>query len=163
MLMRTQLHRAGHVSRMEDHPLSKIVLYGEPATSCHKRGVLKKDSLKQHLSLGHIDCHRWSTLASNRDSWRHTIHHTAASFENARRVSLEEKRQHIRIVPHQYRLRRCSAVPFVIRLAYPASAFLATITLAASMGSALLKSSFVKPHHNDDISFIIKYIQTHSF
>ncbi|KAJ7404574.1 hypothetical protein WISP_144714 [Willisornis vidua] len=52
-----------------------------------------KDSLKQHLSLGHIDYHQWSTLASSWDSWRHTIHDTAASFENTQKVGLEEKRQ----------------------------------------------------------------------
>ncbi|KAJ7416841.1 hypothetical protein WISP_68248 [Willisornis vidua] len=60
MLMRTQLRWAGHVSRMEDHRLPKIVPYGELATGCCKRGAPKKtykDSLKQHLSLGHIDCH----------------------------------------------------------------------------------------------------------
>ncbi|KAJ7405485.1 hypothetical protein WISP_139280 [Willisornis vidua] len=97
MLLRMQLRCTGHVSRMEDHHLLKIVLYGELTTGCRKREALKKrckDSLKQHLSLGHIDCHQWSTLASNRDSWRHTIHDAAASFENAQRVSLEEKRQH---------------------------------------------------------------------
>ncbi|KAJ7412727.1 hypothetical protein WISP_94766 [Willisornis vidua] len=68
MLMRTQLCWAGHVSRMEDHRLPKIVRYGELATGCRKRGTPKKrykDSLKQHLSLGHIDCHELSTLASN--------------------------------------------------------------------------------------------------
>ncbi|KAJ7422548.1 hypothetical protein WISP_37381 [Willisornis vidua] len=97
MLMRMQLRWARHVSRMEDHRgLPEIVLYGELAIGCLKRGALKKrykDSLKQHLSLGHIDCHQWSTLASSRDSWRHTIHDAAASFENAWRVSLEEKTQ----------------------------------------------------------------------
>ncbi|KAJ7413853.1 hypothetical protein WISP_87948 [Willisornis vidua] len=91
VLMRTQLRWAGHVSRMEDYCLPKTVLYGELAAGCHKRGTLKKrykDSLKQHLSLGHIDCHQWSTLASNRDSWRHSIYNAAASFENSHRVSL---------------------------------------------------------------------------
>ncbi|KAJ7404804.1 hypothetical protein WISP_143584 [Willisornis vidua] len=81
---------------MEDHRLPKIVLCGELATGCCKRGASKKrykDSLKQHLSLGHIDCHQWSVLASSWDSWRHTIHDAAASFESACRVSLEEKRQ----------------------------------------------------------------------
>ncbi|KAJ7412849.1 hypothetical protein WISP_94159 [Willisornis vidua] len=61
MLMRTQLRWAGHVSRMEDLCLPKIVLYGELATSYRKRGAPKKrykDFLKQHLSLGHIDCHQ---------------------------------------------------------------------------------------------------------
>ncbi|KAJ7419593.1 hypothetical protein WISP_52978 [Willisornis vidua] len=81
---------------MEDHRHLKIALCGELASGCHKRGALKgryKDSLKQHLSLGHIDCYQWSTLAYNRDSWRHTVHDTAASFENACTVSLEKKRQ----------------------------------------------------------------------
>ncbi|KAJ7416834.1 hypothetical protein WISP_68266 [Willisornis vidua] len=60
MLMRTQLCWARHISRMEDHHLPKIVLYGELATSCHKRGALKrryketKDSLKQS---GFIETH----------------------------------------------------------------------------------------------------------
>ncbi|KAJ7417948.1 hypothetical protein WISP_61900 [Willisornis vidua] len=42
MLMRTQLRCAGHVSRMEDHHLPKIVLCVELATSCHKRGALQR-------------------------------------------------------------------------------------------------------------------------
>ncbi|KAJ7416721.1 hypothetical protein WISP_69127 [Willisornis vidua] len=81
---------------MEDHHLPEIVLYGEVTTSCRNTGAPKKrykDSLKQHLSLDHIDCHQWSTLASNQDSWRHTIHDAAASFENACRVCLKKKRQ----------------------------------------------------------------------
>ncbi|KAJ7403508.1 hypothetical protein WISP_150519 [Willisornis vidua] len=87
----TQLCLAGHVSRIEDHCLLKIVLCGELATDCHKKRY--KDSLKHYLSLGHIHCHQCSTLASNRDSWRHTIHDAAASFENAHRISLKEKIQ----------------------------------------------------------------------
>ncbi|KAJ7427164.1 hypothetical protein WISP_09240 [Willisornis vidua] len=58
MLMRMQLRWAGHISRMEDHHLPKIVLYGELATGCHMRRDLKrtyKDSLKLYLRLGRID------------------------------------------------------------------------------------------------------------
>ncbi|XP_050187470.1 uncharacterized protein LOC126648484 [Myiozetetes cayanensis] len=77
MLLRTQLSWAGHVSRMQDYRLPKIVLYGELATGCRKRGAPKrryKDCLKQSLSLGHIDHHHWSTLASSREAWRQTHH-----------------------------------------------------------------------------------------
>ena len=50
MLMKTQLRWAGHVSRMEDHRLPKIVLYGELSTGHRDRGAPKKrykDSLKK--------------------------------------------------------------------------------------------------------------------
>ncbi|KAJ7411265.1 hypothetical protein WISP_103565 [Willisornis vidua] len=107
---------------MEDHHLPKIVLYVELVPSCSKRGAPKKrykDSLKQYLSLGQIDCHQWSTLAFNMDSWRHTIHDTAASFENARRVSLKEKRQHRKNRSLPISPKESSTVPFVTRLSYP--------------------------------------------
>ncbi|XP_051627166.1 uncharacterized protein LOC127462545 [Manacus candei] len=90
MLLRTQLRWAGHISRMKDHCLPKILLYGELATGCRKKGAPKrryKDSLKQHLSLGHIGQHNWSTLASNREAWRHTIYNAAVSFENTHRIT----------------------------------------------------------------------------
>ncbi|KAJ7411528.1 hypothetical protein WISP_102353 [Willisornis vidua] len=150
MLMRMQMRWAGHLSRMEDHHLLKIALYGELATSCHKRGVPKKrykDSLKQHLRLGLIECHQWSTLASSQDSWGHTIHNAAASFENAHRISLKEKRQSRKNRSSPISPKRRSTVPFATGLAYPASAVLAASMLAASMGSAFPKSSFVKPSH----------------
>ncbi|KAJ7416723.1 hypothetical protein WISP_69149 [Willisornis vidua] len=153
MLMRTQLRWAGHISRMEGHPLPKIVLYGELTTSCRKRGAPKrryKDSLKQHLSLGHVVCHQWSTLAPNRDSWVRAIYDVAASFENALRVNLEEQSNVERTVPRQYHLQRLSTVPFVTRFAYAALAFLATSMLAASMGSAIPRSLFMKSSHDDD-------------
>ncbi|KAJ7418812.1 hypothetical protein WISP_57365 [Willisornis vidua] len=72
---------------MEDHCLPKIVLYAALTTSCHKRSPKKekkryKDSLKQYLSFGHIEYYQWSALASNQETWRHTIHNAAASFEN---------------------------------------------------------------------------------
>ncbi|KAJ7422292.1 hypothetical protein WISP_38602 [Willisornis vidua] len=152
MLMRTQLRWAGHVSRMEDHRLLKIVLYGELATVCCKRGVPKKrckDSLKQYLSLGHIDCHQWSTLASNPDSWKHPIMTLLLPLRTHGESVSRRKDNAERTIPCQYHLERRFAVTFVTRLVYPALAFLATSTLPASMGSACPKSSFAKPSHDD--------------
>ena len=72
MLMKTQLRWAGHVSRMEDHRLPKIVLYGELSTGHRDRGAPKKrykDSLKKSLSTCHIDHRQWSALAADRGAW----------------------------------------------------------------------------------------------
>ncbi|XP_078667366.1 uncharacterized protein LOC144909177 [Branchiostoma floridae x Branchiostoma belcheri] len=53
MLLKIQLRWAGHVYRMEDHRLPKIVLYGELSTGQRNRGAPKKrfkDCLKKSLS-----------------------------------------------------------------------------------------------------------------
>ncbi|KAJ7420629.1 hypothetical protein WISP_47600 [Willisornis vidua] len=62
-----------------------------------------------------------------------------------------------RTVPRQYRQRRCSTVPFVTGFAYPVLAFLDTSTLAASVGSALPKSSFAKPSHDDEDEMVFSF------
>ena len=69
MLLKSQLRWAGHVSRMEDHRLPKIALYGELSTGNRDRGAPKKrykDSLKKSLSACHIDHQQWCTLAADR-------------------------------------------------------------------------------------------------
>ena len=95
MLLKTQLHWAEHVSRMEVHRLPKIVLYGELSTGHRDRGEPKKrfkDLLKKSLSVCHIDHHQWSAPAADREAWRHAVHQSVSSFENNRRATLEEKR-----------------------------------------------------------------------
>ena len=94
MLLKSQLRWAGHVSRMEDHCLPKITLYGEHSTGHHNRGAPKKcykDCLKKSLNACHIDHHQWSTLAADHKTWRHTITSAISSFENTRRATLVEK------------------------------------------------------------------------
>ena len=96
MLMKTQLRWAGHVSRMENHRLPKIALYGELSTGYRNRGAPKKrfkDSLKKSLNACHIDHRQWSTLAADRQAWRHTVHQAVSSFEDSRRANLKEKRR----------------------------------------------------------------------
>ena len=81
MILKYQLRWAGHVSRMEDHRLPKIVLYGELSTGHRARGAPKKrfkDSLKRSLTTCNIDHKQWSVLAADRVAWRHSIHQAAA-------------------------------------------------------------------------------------
>ncbi|XP_078612812.1 uncharacterized protein LOC144882704 [Branchiostoma floridae x Branchiostoma japonicum] len=94
-LMKTQLRWAGHVSRMEDHRLPKIVLYGELSTGYRRRGAPKKrfkDSLKKSLASCHIDLHQWPVLAAEREAWRHTVNQSVSTFEKNRKAALVEKR-----------------------------------------------------------------------
>ncbi|KAI8506556.1 hypothetical protein Bbelb_159830 [Branchiostoma belcheri] len=67
MLLKTQLRWAGHVSRMEEHRLPKIVLYGELASGHRDVGAPKKrykDYLKSTLNACQINHRQWSTLLS---------------------------------------------------------------------------------------------------
>ncbi|KAL0167122.1 hypothetical protein M9458_038966, partial [Cirrhinus mrigala] len=95
LLLRTQLRWAGHVSRMEDYRLPKIILYGELATGHRDRGAPKKrykDCLKKSLNACHIDHRQWSSIAADRATWSSTIQRAATFFEESRRISLKDKR-----------------------------------------------------------------------
>ena len=84
LLLKYKLRRAGQISRMEDHRLPKVVLYGELSTGHRDRGAPKKrfkDCLKKSLNVCHIDCQQWSDMAPDRDAWRHAVHKAASQFE----------------------------------------------------------------------------------
>ncbi|XP_069763869.1 uncharacterized protein [Narcine bancroftii] len=94
-LLKIQLRWVGHVSRMEDHRLPKIMLYGELSTGHRDRGAPKKrykDCLKKSLGACHIDHRQWADIASNRASWRLTVRRAETSFEEDRRAHLTDKR-----------------------------------------------------------------------
>ena len=96
LLLKSQLRWVGHVARMEDHRLPKIVLYGELSSGHRNIGGPKKkykDCLKKSLRACHIDLDQWSTLASNRETWRHTVTGAVSAFERNRRAVKEEKRR----------------------------------------------------------------------
>ena len=100
MLLKAQLRWAGHVSRMEDHHLPKITLYGELSSGQRDRGAPKKrykDSLRKYLGVCHIDCSQWSALAADRAAWRYTVHQAVSSFEASRKEDLREKRRRRKI------------------------------------------------------------------
>ena len=96
MLLKSRLQWARYVSRMEDHHLPKIIMYGVLATGHRHVGAPKKhfkDFLKKSLVCSHIGHCQWSTLAADRGSWRLTITMSASFFENSRRINEEEKRR----------------------------------------------------------------------
>ena len=69
--------------------------YSMVYTGHRDRGAPKKrykDSLKKSFGSCGIDHRQWSTLASDRDAWRHTTNHAVSSFEAHRRTTLKAKR-----------------------------------------------------------------------
>ena len=99
ILQKTQLRWAGHVSRMGDHRLPKITLFGELATGFRTRGSPKfryKDSLKQTLKSCRINHRNWVSEAADRKNWRQKIFKGTMRAEAGRRVNnelLREKRK----------------------------------------------------------------------
>ena len=96
MILKYQLRWAGHISRLEDHRLPKIVMFGELSPGHRDRGAPKKrfkGNLKKSLTASNIDHRQWSNLAADRVAWRHTIHQAAAQFELDSKDSLKDKRQ----------------------------------------------------------------------
>ena len=95
MILNYHLRWDGYVSRMEDHSLPKIVIYGELSTGHRERGAPKRrfrDNLNKSLTTCNIHLKQWSDLAADRVVWRYTIHQAAAQFEAHRRNSLKDKR-----------------------------------------------------------------------
>ena len=96
MILKSQLRWAGHVSRMKDHRLPRVALFGELSTGSRDQGGPKrryKDTLKKALNSCNIDHKKWTSIAADRDAWRHTIHEAAATLELSHRNHLREKRQ----------------------------------------------------------------------
>ena len=87
--MKSQLHRAGHVSRMENYRLPKFAVYGELCSGHCDRGTPKKRyPLKKFL--GDYD-HQRSSMAADRDAWRGTAYSAVPSFEDSRTVNSKDK------------------------------------------------------------------------
>ena len=94
LLLKRRLRWAGHVSRMNNNRLPKMVLFGELIEGHRNIGLpLKrfKDQLKCSLSNIDVPQEAWTELASDRASWRATVHHAASQFEKNRRALAAEK------------------------------------------------------------------------
>ena len=95
-LHKSKLRWAGHVSRMNDDRIPKILLYGtihDQGTTTRGRPALRfKDSLKSSLRACQIRQENWEIAASDRNKWRSQIHSGTHVFETNRINTAIEKR-----------------------------------------------------------------------
>jgi len=69
-LLMTQPHWDGHVSRMPDNCLPKIMLFGDQSSGHYNRGTLKKCYnyvLKMALNVCRVDPWHWTTNTTGKD------------------------------------------------------------------------------------------------
>ena len=91
-----RLRWAGHILRMDDTRLPKIMLFGELAIGTRPRGRPKlryRDQLKSTLVAADIDHGSWEETARDRTAWRRAIRDGASTIENNRIQKEEERRR----------------------------------------------------------------------
>ena len=90
-LLRSQLRWAGHVARMENTRLPKIMLYGqlEKYPRPEGRPLLRyKDKLKSNINTLKLGERDWERLCLERSQWRASCHQSISNFETRRLQSM---------------------------------------------------------------------------
>jgi len=92
-LLTVQLRWTGHVVRMSDHRLPKIICYSEQGTrSCGGQRKRFKDCLEANLKKCDIEPNELEDLAADRSGWRSLCKGSVQHFEANRIQYLEAKR-----------------------------------------------------------------------
>ena len=94
-IKRAQLRWSGHLVRMADDRIPKIMFYGELRTGHRTRGGQRKrykDVLKVTLKSCGIPHTTWETTATDRSLWHSTCHSGLRDYEEKRCDSLSDKR-----------------------------------------------------------------------
>ena len=108
-LATTQLRWLGHVARMNDSRLPKMVLYGELAEGRRRQGGQKlryKDVAKRHMKAMDLDVNGWEDLAADRGKWRHSLYNGKQTIQS-KIVAVSELRHYRRHNPGDHTCSMC--------------------------------------------------------
>ena len=95
MLRQRRLRWIGHVNRMPNHRLPRMMLYSELAKGVRQTGrpLLRfKDVCKNDLREAGIGKDHWQQCSLDRDNWRHLVSTGVQAAEKRRIENLKEKR-----------------------------------------------------------------------
>ena len=94
-LLKAQLRWTGHVIRMDNKRLPKIMLYGQIANKTRPEGRPRlrfKDKLKDNLSSLNFPQSNWEQLALQRSEWRGLCNQHITVFEDSRKKKMLKDR-----------------------------------------------------------------------
>ena len=97
IITHAQLPWAGHVRKMDDNRLSKVVIYGELRIGKRKQGGQKlryKDVISEHLKRTKSYRNDLEEVATNRDKWRGVIRRAAGQQGRWRRLERQATSRH---------------------------------------------------------------------
>ena len=106
-----RLKYLGHVERMDDSRLPKIVLHGDVVEGKRKRGgklLMYRHCVKEDLKLFNIDFETWQVMCLDRNQWRKLLHDGLKVFQDKwlqKREVAKTKRRLKEVENH--RRRRC--------------------------------------------------------
>ncbi|ROT82725.1 putative RNA-directed DNA polymerase from mobile element jockey-like [Penaeus vannamei] len=103
LIIKCQLRWTGHVIRMEDSRIPKMLLYGQLKEGHRDQGrpfKMYKDTLKVNLKRCNFDVNSWEATASDRALWTHQRAQGTKDFEVNRLAEIKTKKE---------RRKQCSA------------------------------------------------------